>query len=631
MLAFAEDPKVQISALANVRRLLLALAIIVISGVASKPAFATDPKAEKEAQALQKKAIEEDYLNVDYAAAVKNLKAAALRCGADGCKPTVKGAILRDLGSMQILGGALDEGKLSFTQSLSLDGSLELDPSYKNAQLSTVWNEIKKAAASQPAPPPAPTAEPPQPPAAPGGDFVYSPPAEALVRTPLAIYAEYPGSGELVHVVAKYKGFGMTEWKSIELRKIDHGFGGTIPCGDVAQGPMQYYLQGLNAQNEPVAALGSKTKPLTTSVNPQISGAPTGLPGEPAPVQCEDKASAECPPDFPGCKSNKKPADAACAKNIECESASCHEGKCAEKKDAGETCESEAECKSGSCADGKCIAKKAEGEECESSDECDSNHCKNGKCTEASSPFHRVWVGVSAQVDWFIMPGGTNVCVLPVPAGRAPQPISTPMDTGYSCVDSSGNRFPTTDAQGLLVNHSISQTHDRVTPGGAIGNIRILASFDYALNPNILLGARAGYVLNTDPVAGSAGAPFPPLHLEARFTYLFGKDALMMTGVAPLVFAGIGAGEFDAFVPVKVDLVPDPKYLPAAPYNQAQSITVNAWQTAGPVFVSAGAGARFAFTTSVALTAALKFEGAFGGTAGSLWGFAPEVGLQFGL
>jgi hypothetical protein len=72
-------------------------------------------------------------------------------------------------------------------------------------------------------------------------------------------------------------------------------------------------------------------------------------------------------------------------------------------------------------------------------------------------------------------------------------------------------------------------------------------------------------------------------------------------------------------------------HVPSAPYNTAQTITVNAWQTAGPIFISAGGGARFALATSVAMTAALKIEGAFGGTAGSLWGFAPEVGLQFGL
>jgi hypothetical protein len=32
-----------------------------------------------------------------------------------------------------------------------------------------------------------------------------------------------------------------------------------------------------------------------------------------------------------------------------------------------------------------------------------------------------------------------------------------------------------------------------------------------------------------------------------------------------------------------------------------------------------------------AITAALKFEGAFGGAAGFLPGVAPELGVQFGL
>jgi hypothetical protein len=639
MLALSEDPNVEISALAYVRQVGLAVAVLIAIGLASAPAFAADAKVEKDAQALQKKAIEEDYLNVDYAAAVKNLKAAALKCGGDKCKPSVKGAILRDLGAMQILGGTLDEGKLSFTQALSIDASLDLDPAYKVPQLTTLWNDAKKSApppAPPPAPPtptPTPTVEPPSPPTPPSGDFTHSPPSEVLVRTPLAIYVDYSGSEELGHVVAKYKGFGMTEWKTLELKKLDKGFGALIPCTDVAQGPLQYYLQGFNAQNDQVAASGSRSKPITLSVKPQIAGTPAGLPGQPPPVQCEDKSSAECPPDFPGCKSLKKQAGAECGKDIECESGSCDDGKCAEKKEAGESCQAETECKSGSCADGKCVARKGEGEDCESSDECDSDRCKNGKCVLplGAVELRRIWLGVSLQADWFAMPAGSNVCVLPVPTGVQPQPISTASNTGYSCVDSSGSRFPTTDANGLLVNHSISQQYDKVTPGFALGNIRILASFDYALNTNMLVGARAGYVALTDPLTGAAGSPFPPIHLEARFTYLFGHDALTAQTIAPLIFAGVGAGEFDAYVPVKVVLTPDPKYTPMGPYATAQTTTVHAWQTAGPIFISAGAGARIALGPAIGLTGALKVEGAFGGTAASLWGVAPEVGVQFGL
>jgi hypothetical protein len=67
------------------------------------------------------------------------------------------------------------------------------------------------------------------------------------------------------------------------------------------------------------------------------------------------------------------------------------------------------------------------------------------------------------------------------------------------------------------------------------------------------------------------------------------------------------------------------------PFDKAGIYTVNAWQTAGPFFLSVGGGARFGLGPSTALTGALKLQAAFGGTAGSLVGFAPEVGVQFGL
>jgi len=93
--------------------------------------------------------------------------------------------------------------------------------------------------------------------------------------------------------------------------------------------------------------------------------------------------------------------------------------------------------------------------------------------------------------------------------------------------------------------------------------------------------------------------------------------------MSPMVFAGIGAGEFDAFVPVTVFPV-------GAPQN-ATGAGFNAWITAGPVFASVGGGARFAFSNRTALNAALKLQAAFGGSAGFLPGVAPEVGVQVGF
>jgi hypothetical protein len=49
------------------------------------------------------------------------------------------------------------------------------------------------------------------------------------------------------------------------------------------------------------------------------------------------------------------------------------------------------------------------------------------------------------------------------------------------------------------------------------------------------------------------------------------------------------------------------------------------------VFFAVGGGARVLLSTKVAATAALKFEGAFGGAAGFLPGVAPELGVQLGF
>ena len=87
-----------------------------------------------------------------------------------------------------------------------------------------------------------------------------------------------------------------------------------------------------------------------------------------------------------------------------------------------------------------------------------------------------------------------------------------------------------------------------------------------------------------------------------------------------MIFAGVGAGEFDAFVPVKV-------------YSTAGggALPEDAWLTAGPLFLSGGGGIRYLLGAKTAMTVALRLEGGLGGTAGFLPGVAPEVGLQFGL
>ena len=417
---------------------------------------------------------------------------------------------MRDLGAMQVLNGNVDDARSSFAQALAIDSSLDLDPAYKNPQIEHVWNEVKKKGGGAPAPAASESPSGAGATVQPAGDFVHTPPAEALVRTPMPIYVEYSGGEQFSRVVAKYKGPGMGEWKALELPRVGTGWGAFVPCKDVASGTVQYYVQGFNAANDPVATSGSRNKPFSVSVKPQISGPPPSLPGQEAPKQCEETAGAECPPDFPGCN-NKKSTGDDCTKDGQCKSSSCLSGKCSEKRASGEACYSDDECSSDSCLDGKCSSlKKEEGEDCTADDECDSSSCKEGKCGPSSSKgkFSRWWVGVGGSLDFYLVPDVLNVVrVDPADAGTAPLTAGNP----YSCVDpNTSANFPGRDG---VLNSQITASRpgggggDQVLGGFARGNLRVMLSVDYALNANFLLGMRVGYEFFTDPATTTPKSP----------------------------------------------------------------------------------------------------------------------------
>jgi len=595
--------------------------IVVVVALLTAVTAVADPRVERDVRALQKSAIEQDNLNMNYAGAVRKLSAGVNKCGATKCSPSLKASVLRDLGAMQALSGNVDEGKASFARALQLDPSLDLDPAYTNPMLQGVWNDVKRrVAGGGSTPAPAVAAPPAAPP--PAGDFVHTPPSEALVRTPLAVYVEYPGSEALGRVLLKYKGAGMSDWKAVDLRKIGDGYGGLIPCKDVAQGTMQYYIQGFDPHDQPLAMSGSRTAPFTVEVSAQISGAEPSLPGRPPPEQCSSEeagnagGSSDCPPDFPGCKAPKKEVGRKCAKDDECATGLCFDDRCSEKKAGGEECDADVVCASGICKNDKCSDKKGTGDYCEKDDECASNRCEDSKCrTGPAAEFHRVWIGLGIQADLYVMPSGPDACKLNA-AGT--KPLNS---AGYNCVDPppANTNFPSPQSGSL--NSEISGGD--VQSGVKFGNLRILASVDYAFTPNVMVGVHGGYVLFTNPATGTPGAAFAPVHVEARLSYVFGQNALASPAVvSPMVLLAAGVGEFDAFVPVTVAFTQASNVAPRAE---------NAWLTAGPGFLAGGAGVRLKLGSSLAATGVLKLEGAFGGTAGFLFGIAPEIALQFGL
>jgi hypothetical protein len=567
--------------------------VALLVAVWASPAQAQDKKVEAAAKALQKKAMDEDYLATEFAKAQEKLDKAIAACGDSKCPANMRALLRRDLGVV-LIGGQIskEKGQAAFVEALKLDASIQLDPDLKTKDLEQAWDAAKKGG---PAPAAAGTG------GQPSGDFQHTPIAEQQVRTGVPIYAEYKGEEKIVKVVARYKGFGMPEFKVLELKKMgEGGWGAVVPCGDVQVGTFVYFLQGFDAANDPVVVAGDRNNPYKVPVKREAVAEAPRLPGQAAPTQCQD--TGDCPPDFPGCKRQKPVKD--------------------KSKDEPEL--------------------KTDGDECDEDTECKSNKCErkpnssSGTCGPKAEAMPKFWVGASAGFEFSLVPSADDVCkTLPKnPAdvnlpNRDKSQDGFPLNTsGYYCTRSDGSDYPLRPPSSPDENNRIALgVNDKVTGGTAPGNLRLMAQIDYAVHPNVLVGARVGVVLFTYPgkAANEDAKRFggSPLHLEARGTYLIGRDPLTKAGLAPFVFVATGVSTFEAKVPVKVSELTTPGG------SQTTTKEVDAWSITGPFFMAFGGGIRYAFQPKLAALAGLRANMAFGNAF--VPSFGPEIGVHYGF
>jgi len=581
-------------------RQLIAVAALAfgLTLASSERVASADPKTEGAAKALQKKAMEEDYLATEFAKAKDKLEKALTACGADKCAAGVKSLLQRDLGVVYV-GGLNDKekGQAAFAEAIKLDPAVALDKDLTTKEITAVFEAAKKGGAAAPGPGPATPGK------GPSGDFVHTPHPDQQVRTSVPVLVEYNGEEKLVKVLVRYKGFGMTEFKQFELRKLgEKQWGGNSPCGDVQTGDFLYYIQGFNDQNDPVATAGSRNEPYKTKITAQPVADAPHLPNQPAPTQCAD--TGDCPPDFPGCK--KKPPTGGTDEPT--------------GKPEGEACLDDNECQSS-----KCIKEKG-------ADPLDKGVCSAPGGGKAK--YRKIWVGAQIGFDFAFVPSGDDVCKIHPTSPTDPDRTSKfglPVnDTGYYCVDGGRdypNRPNNEDKTSVDENYRIEypSKNNKVQGGAAPATFRILASFDYGVTPNIMVGARLGLVVNTYPGAEghTDGKGFSaPIHLEARGTYLFGKGLEKTSGITPYVFIGGGVSNWDAKVGVTVTEID-----PAG--KKTNKDTVSAWYLGGPGFIGFGGGVRINATERIAIPLGLRAAFALGN--GVLPAISPEVGVQVGF
>ena len=224
--------------------------------------------------------------------------------------------------------------------------------------------------------------------------------------------------------------------------------------------------------------------------------------------------------------------------------------------------------------------------------------------------FARVWIGLAGSLDVAFTSSGNDVCQLDA--------FGNPANSqGIRCTTPHNHDFPA--GANLMQNAVLVPGQAGSLDGGAkIGDVRALIAADYAVTSAILVGVRAGYVFNT--YEGSARSDFlQHLHLEARGTYVFGRDPLATVGFAPIAFVGAGVAATDAHAATGVSILHVRGKTPA-----------DAWQLGGPGFVAVGGGARYTFSPRAAFTLAWKASLAFGSPS-SLFTTAPEVAFQYGF
>jgi len=560
-------------------------ALLWVSGLAAAPKDAAATK-------LADEAINTDYLATNFAEAEKKLRNAAAMCGTTACSPQVRARVHRDLGVVLIAGlNRPDDGKKAFAEALQADPDVALEKALTTVEIDKIFRAVKGGNAG-PASKSGGGASGGAAVAA-GGDMTHTPVAEQMALTPVPIYVELPAGIVAVKVVARYKPYGTSEWKTLELRRLGSGYGAEVPCHDVGSttGDFVYFVQATDAAGDVVSMSGSRAAPNKVPIKNALTGEPPHLPGVVPPAKCSD--AADCPPGLPGCPTGKAPAA---------------------RKGWGVSCEQDTECNEGLwCKNSVCetgdkpdsaTEPKASGRLCDATPECDPGEvCTKAKVCEREATVttvRKVWLSLNIGQDVSFLGSQNDVC-------GTPQQLPPPQ---YSCIDQDGFLYKGVPQPGG------PGKGNAIKGGPHLATTRIMAGFDYLIADNVTLGARLGYVLGVAP-----GRSFSHFHGEARVAFWFGKEPFARVRVRPYIVVVGGIAEIDD----KLDV-------PIVETDLAKGVyptqTLTAWRHTGGVFAGGGGGVMIPLGAGQGVLAELKIQALFPDVGISI---SPSIGYAVGF
>ncbi len=209
---------------------------------------------------------------------------------------------------------------------------------------------------------------------------------------------------------------------------------------------------------------------------------------------------------------------------------------------------------------------------------------------------HRFWLGFSDGLTIVLHPSGANVCA----------------SAAWTCAEKDGGPvFPSPRS-------SVVSGGTDVRPGlGGLANFAV-GAVDVALTDGVLLGVRYGFYFHPQNVHVADYGLLNDSMLEARVTWVLGAHPLTRTRYAFRPYALFGFGMADFGAPVDLTLVVKDDVLGHQP--------VQAWDVAGPFFVTTGLGIRFGNANLGMMLAPLKIAAAFG--RGGAIAYMPELSVM---
>lgn len=277
----------------------------------------------------------EAYNNLDIEAARAQLEKSAKGAEKNGIRGPALARTYSNLAVVLVGGlGDMKGATAAFARALKEDPKVEPDPIVATPEVMQAYNSAKASKSApadeelEEAPTPAPVAK--RDPSAPiEGNLDHTPAVEQLSQTAVPVFVKKSDDLEIDSIKVFYRSLGMKKPKAAEMSETDDGYTFLIPCADVFEPVVEYFIVATNAEGETIGNSGTAEAPIAVPIVGERTEPAPSLPGQVPPATCS--ADDECPPGMPGCGGSAGLGDTCssdndCASGLICEDDFCSSG-----------------------------------------------------------------------------------------------------------------------------------------------------------------------------------------------------------------------------------------------------------------------------------------------------------------